>query len=259
MHEVVHSNFHIRRLKSLRRPSFAGNGLPERMRSTAFAFLGLTAALGLALVAIFAQLSFPVLSPAPAPSGPLADGAVAEGRALEQDKSGSAPQVAPGIAAPSGPNASVAGNGTSPAEGGHRAAGAIGSPLPVTEPSPGGEAGDGGPAPAPSSPPPAPSAPSSQAPTAEADPPAATLPAANPNPKPSTSASKPKPDKKPAKTAKPAKSEKPEKSEKDTKKEATPPTAEAEPKPPPSAPPPPAPEDPPGKSNGNGKALGHHK
>ena len=82
MHEVVHSNFHIRRLKSLRLPSFAGNGLPERMRSTAFAFLGLTAALGLALVAIFAQLSFPVLSPAPPPAGPAGQSGVSSSLAL---------------------------------------------------------------------------------------------------------------------------------------------------------------------------------
>ncbi len=55
---------------AVRRPSLAGDGLPERMRSTVVAFLGLTAAAGLALVAIFAQLGFPVLSPAPLPSSP---------------------------------------------------------------------------------------------------------------------------------------------------------------------------------------------
>jgi hypothetical protein len=92
MHEVVLSNFNIRRPKSLRRPSFAGNGLPERMRSTAFAFLGLTAALGLALVAIFAQLSFPVLAPAPPPAGPAGHGGLSASLALGQGRRDGAPQ-----------------------------------------------------------------------------------------------------------------------------------------------------------------------
>jgi len=68
----------IRLPKAPRLPSVAGNGLPERMRTTAFAFLGLTAAAGLALVAIFAQLSFHVLTPAPLPDEPVSGGAVAE-------------------------------------------------------------------------------------------------------------------------------------------------------------------------------------
>jgi outer membrane biosynthesis protein TonB len=68
----------IRLLKAPRLPSVAGNGLPERMRTTAFAFLGLTAAAGLALVAIFAQLSFHVLSPVPLPDEPANGGTVAE-------------------------------------------------------------------------------------------------------------------------------------------------------------------------------------
>jgi hypothetical protein len=72
MHELVRHTFHSRLLSSLPRPSFAGTGLPERMRSISFALLGLTAAGGLALVAIFAQPSFPVLAPAPLPDEPSA-------------------------------------------------------------------------------------------------------------------------------------------------------------------------------------------
>jgi hypothetical protein len=83
MHELVASNLQTKLLGRLRRFSFAGDGLPERMRSTAFAFLGLTAAAGLALVAIFAQLSFPLLSPAPLPSEPAAESGVARAVALE--------------------------------------------------------------------------------------------------------------------------------------------------------------------------------
>ena len=63
----MHSDFRDKLSGSIRRPSLAGDGLPERMRSTVFAFLGLTAAAGLALVAIFAQLGFPLLSPTPLP------------------------------------------------------------------------------------------------------------------------------------------------------------------------------------------------
>lgn len=70
MHELVHSSLHSRLLAWLRLPSFAGDGLPERMRSTTFALLGLTAAGGLALVAIFAQPGFPLLTPAPLPAEP---------------------------------------------------------------------------------------------------------------------------------------------------------------------------------------------
>src|SRR5438094_164716 len=72
MHELVHHTFHSKLLSALRLSSFAGTGLPERMRSISFALMGLTAAAGLALVAIFAQPSFPVLSPAPLPDEPSA-------------------------------------------------------------------------------------------------------------------------------------------------------------------------------------------
>lgn len=93
MHEQMRSVFR-KKIGSVRRPSLAGDGLPERMRTTAFAFLGLTAAAGLALVAIFAQLGFPLLSPAPLPSAtepsaigravPLEDSSAAVGLAQAQ-------------------------------------------------------------------------------------------------------------------------------------------------------------------------------
>src|SRR4051812_42024569 len=72
MHELVHYTFHSKLRSALRLPSFAGTGLPERMRSISFALMGLTAAAGLALVAIFAQPGFPILSPAPLPDEPSA-------------------------------------------------------------------------------------------------------------------------------------------------------------------------------------------
>ncbi|HEX5594319.1 MAG TPA: hypothetical protein VFX35_13355 [Solirubrobacterales bacterium] len=82
MHELVRSTFNSKLLSALRLPSFAGEGLPERMRSISFALLGLTAAAGLALVAIFAQPSFSVLSPAPLPDQPSAGQSIAEARKL---------------------------------------------------------------------------------------------------------------------------------------------------------------------------------
>jgi hypothetical protein len=78
MHDLVRSIFQHRVAAALRLPSFAGDGLPERMRSTTFAFLGLTAAAGLALVAMFAQPGFPLLSPAPLPDQPSLGESVAD-------------------------------------------------------------------------------------------------------------------------------------------------------------------------------------
>jgi hypothetical protein len=49
------------------RPSFAGRGLVERMRSTAFALLGVTTAMALGLVALAAQQSWPDFPVTPIP------------------------------------------------------------------------------------------------------------------------------------------------------------------------------------------------
>src|SRR4051794_13275804 len=85
MHELVHHTLYSRLLSALRLPSFAGDGLPERMRSISFALLGLTAAAGLALVAIFAQPGFTLLSPVPLPDQPSASEAIATARKLPAD------------------------------------------------------------------------------------------------------------------------------------------------------------------------------
>jgi hypothetical protein len=271
MHEVVHSKLHIRRLKSLRRPSFAGNGLPERMRSTAFAFLGLTAALGLALVAIFAQLSFPVLSPAPPPAGPAREGAVSNSLALGQGSGIAALQPALlGGTAPSGRAGSGA-NGTAATPGGrgNGRVGHVGSPVPVEGASEAVEPNDPG-APVETSPPPAPVAPSGEeaASVEPAPAPAPVPPSTPPDPKPVTSNPKPKPDEEPPA---PAESEpKPGKHHGGKSAGGGPPPEETpvkEPKPPkaevpPTPTPPPAPEAPAEKGNGSkgkGKALGHYK
>jgi hypothetical protein len=98
----VRSNLRDKLPQSIRRPSLAGDGLPERMRSTAFAFLGLTAAAGLALVAIFAQLGFPLLSPSPLPSGPAEPSSISQAVRVGQSPDGVGLARARGaVAAPS--------------------------------------------------------------------------------------------------------------------------------------------------------------
>jgi hypothetical protein len=139
---VVHSNLHSR-LLSLRLPSFAGRGLPERMRSTAVAFLGLTAASALALVAIFAQLSFPLLSPAPLPDEP--ESRVSNGIALPEERVAQVRQVAERQSAPEPVTQAIGNSGAgeaapSPApEGGSgtgNSAGEGASPTPTPSPTP---------------------------------------------------------------------------------------------------------------------------
>jgi hypothetical protein len=80
MHEVMRPSFYKLRA-SPRFPSFAGEGLPERIRSTVFLFLGLTAATGLGLVAVFAQLG-PLPAPEPMPIAAPKRTGVAEAVAL---------------------------------------------------------------------------------------------------------------------------------------------------------------------------------
>jgi hypothetical protein len=158
MHEQMRPVLHKKLIDSVRRTSLAGDGLPERMRSTAFAFLGLTAAAGLALVAIFAQLGFPLLSPAPLPSAspepnsvgkavPLKSGSAAVGLAQAQG----AAVVAPGTSRGQGNSSRTARNqGSSGVDGsavgvsGSRSDGdapdtsdpAAPSPVPASSPAP---------------------------------------------------------------------------------------------------------------------------
>lgn len=125
MHELVRSSFQTK---------LFGSGFPERMRSTAFAFLGLTAAAGLALVAIFAQLSFPLLSPAPMPSGPAEGSAVSEAVALDHSP-GAFARANPGVTktekGDAGANGDDSGSGGGPAA----APTAVAAPAPTaTEP-----------------------------------------------------------------------------------------------------------------------------
>jgi outer membrane biosynthesis protein TonB len=96
--------------RHVRRPSLAGRGLPERMRSTTFALLGITAAAGLGLVAIFSQQSWPLLSPDPLPSAPAGSEAVHEAMIVERPIGGAGAgdsRMRPGPA-PAAPHSSQA-------------------------------------------------------------------------------------------------------------------------------------------------------
>jgi hypothetical protein len=160
------------------RPSFAGRGLAERMRTTAFALLGVTTAMALGLVALISQQGWHYL-----PVGPIPSYQSAQGR-LDNAIAVAPAAIHLGIASRHGlaRGASVA-NGTvgagsdgSRLSGPHRVV-----PQPATPDSPSGQAGGGGvPTPAgetvpqaaipqqPSVPPPAavPASPAPAAPTA---------------------------------------------------------------------------------------------
>lgn len=153
MNELVHWILHSRSLSSLRFPSFAGKGLTERMRSTGFALLGLTAAAGLAMVAIFAQPGFPLLDPAPLPDEPSISQSVAEAEKLPVDHKPSTftPAVAPRAVALAPASAESRGHGSEDrsAGGGNAAVQSPAPPVSAPEASGDGNGGSGGGAPAP--------------------------------------------------------------------------------------------------------------
>jgi hypothetical protein len=188
MLELVPFNLKNKLPRDFRLPSLAGTGLPERMRTTAFAFLGLTAAAGLALVAIFAQVSFHVLSPAPLPNEPAGGNAVAEAVALDPSPGAFVPVVrsrvgngdvgsdgainTPASDPGRGDNGSSPAGGTAPAGPAPDGGGAAAQPAETTPPDPVPVAAGSTPGSAPgpesepvSEPVPAPSGPSKPAPT----------------------------------------------------------------------------------------------
>ncbi|HWN74001.1 MAG TPA: hypothetical protein VNN15_09370 [Solirubrobacterales bacterium] len=196
MNELVHWILHNRLISSVHWPSFAGSGLPERMRSTAFALLGLTAAAGLVLVAIFAQLSFPLLEPAPLPAEPTASESIGAAEKVALDRGSVA--VVPARPAPSAhfrqaPPERSSSNGTAGAPPASSQTGGATAPAPAVAPESssgnknggggaGGEPGGGSnPAPTAAPPPaPAPSPAPAPAPTTVSPAPIASEPAPEP-------------------------------------------------------------------------------
>jgi len=69
---LVENRFKDPGSRRIRRLSIAGDGLPERIRSTVVAMLGVTVAAGLGLVLLFAEVGALVLSLAPLPDPPAA-------------------------------------------------------------------------------------------------------------------------------------------------------------------------------------------
>jgi hypothetical protein len=192
-------------ISALRLPSFAGSGLTERMRSTSFALLGLTAAAGLALVAIFAQPGFSLISPAPLPDQPSIGESISNARKVPLNHGPVAlvsarPAVAPqrrsedaGVEAPSGDASS---HSSDPVQQGQPAPTGAAAPPPTGGSTPSGGKGAGGsehgsdasPTPAPTAAPqPAATTPSRPISTPQLS-----------NPKPEAVASAPKPEPAPA-------------------------------------------------------------
>jgi hypothetical protein len=210
IHGVVGSFRFNRLLSALRLSSIAGDGLPERMRSISFALLGLTAAAGLSLVAIFAQPDSQLLSPSPLPDQPSAGQSIAAAKNLSPDRrlSSLVPARASApldgerdSAAESNPESST---GAAPEDNGGSStpAGAT-APTPVSAPdaaaghSPGsvGTAGSGGEKEAGGDPSPAPVA----APQAATSPPSVPAsPSQPPKPTPEVTTSNPQPEPAPA-------------------------------------------------------------
>jgi hypothetical protein len=171
--------------------SVAGDSLPERMRSTTFALLGITAAVGLGFVALIAQQGWPVLPIGPIPGVSVGHEAVGHatalastrlpaGRAARRGASFAAPSPHRGAGRPRPARLDVSNPGVS---GSHRVVRpAASQPAPEPLPaSPGGPAPAQPPAPAPAPSPAAPPAtppPTSQpvalAPTPSASPAAST-------------------------------------------------------------------------------------
>lgn len=243
---------------SLRLSSLVGKGMPERIRNFGFAFLGLTAAAGLALVVVFAQMGFPLLSPAPLPSAPSEPNSISDAVPLTQGsaKDGLAQAPRRGATAVSGSSKGQGGSNISARrESGSRVDGAA---DPVSSSTPGNAPDASEPVetpPAATSPEPAPPATPAPAPatTTEPTPAPAEVPVSTPEPvtkpgkstavvDPGKGSSKPpRSEAKPAKTkpVKPPKT-KPAKPAKPVNSEAKPPKTEAAPAPEPSYTPAPA-------------------
>lgn len=260
MHELVHSILNSKLLSSLRRPSFAGTGLPERMRSLSFALLGLTAAAGLAMVALFAQPSFPLLSPAPLPDEPSARESIAAAKTLSHEHGSVALFTALPAPAHHGGAGTKVGNPTNgssgpgdsgdSSDGGRVGPAEVDVPAPASAPQPsggnsgGGEAGNGtggGSVPATAATPAQPSTPvSSPHPT-------------NPKPEAITSTPKPEPAPAPGNSSSAAAAEHASERGIEASASAGPPASTA------ATTPAAAPEPSAAPGNGNGLAKGHYK
>jgi hypothetical protein len=82
-------------------PSLLGDGLPERLRSTSIALLGIVAAVGLGIVAFALQLGFPLAASAPLPQPPARPDAASERKLAEKEPARKAAAAPPATSATS--------------------------------------------------------------------------------------------------------------------------------------------------------------
>jgi hypothetical protein len=120
--QVFHKRLQPRSLR-LVKPSVLGDGVPERLRSTLVALLGVTGAAGLAMVALVLQQGFPLVSSGPVPDPPLQREALHD-RVVAKKTAATPRREVPGkrVVGPAGSPASqdsggVAPSGSSPSEG----------------------------------------------------------------------------------------------------------------------------------------------
>jgi hypothetical protein len=115
-------------------PSLLGDGLPERLRSTSIALLGIVAAVGLGIVGFALQLGFPLIARAPLPEPPVKPDAPSERAVVEKRQAKkAAPAPAPAPSARGGASTASGEAGSALVE----AAGA--SPAAPAAPSPAGK------------------------------------------------------------------------------------------------------------------------
>jgi hypothetical protein len=82
----VHFKRGQRWLQSAKKPSVLGGGLLERARSTTLALLGMTTAIGLAMVALALNQSWPLIADSPIPGAPSRQEAIGKATVAAQAK-----------------------------------------------------------------------------------------------------------------------------------------------------------------------------
>jgi len=106
-------------------PSLLGDGLPERLRSTSIALLGIIAAVGLGIVGFALQIGFPLIANAPLPQPPAGPDAASE-RELAKEKPAKRATTGPSVT-PAAPRVSTEA-GSAPVGGGGSGAAAPAAP-----------------------------------------------------------------------------------------------------------------------------------
>jgi hypothetical protein len=163
-------------------PSFAGRGLLERTRSTGFAALGITAAMGLGLVALLSQQGLPYLPASPIPEYGTKSGSLDGAISVASAPPGFRTAESHGAARRESPDRSSAPAGTN--DSSLTRSDLVASSPDASEPTGGQPSGERTPPPAVVEPDPAPSLP----------PPPAAAPAPAPSSPPAEAAANPSPD-----------------------------------------------------------------